>query len=311
MTGLHSRGAHFESKWGEFTECRPQMNEGAGAMTRHSVIFALSMLWILSVGYADLQIGLQVSMMLLYAVPILLSARYCGRLEGISVAAVAAASWLLVNVIHGRPEESDAVLSWNALTRFGIFALIAYTVSLQANLRRALERESLRANTDRLTGLLNKGAFRERVEEEMNEAKRYNHSLSLAFIDLDNFKQVNDIQGHARGDQLLQMVSQTILHTIRKTDVAGRIGGDEFAICYTETGAEHIREAVGKLIKGFEMVTSQFGWQEVTASIGVVTCTVIEDDYDALLAKADKLMYLAKENGKNVAEFMAIDRGNK
>ena len=274
-------------------------------MTRHSLIFAISIFWTVLVGYADLQTGAQVSMMLLYAVPILLSSRYCGRFEGITVAAVATASWLFVVVKHNPLEESGVVLSWNTITRFGIFALIAYTVSLQANLRKALERENLRANTDRLTGLLNKGAFRERVEEEINEAQRYNHPISLAFIDLDNFKQVNDTQGHAQGDILLQQVSQTITHSIRKTDVAGRIGGDEFTICFTETGEEHVREAVGKLIKAFEIMTSQSAWP-VTASIGVVTCTVIVDSYDELLGKADKLMYLAKERGKNAAEFMVI-----
>lgn len=287
------------------------MNDlGAVTITRHRLIFAISTLWILLVGYVDLRTSAQVSMMLLYAVPILLSSRYCGRFEGITVSAFATASWFFVVVKHNPLEESSVVLSWNTITRFGIFALIAYTVSLQAHLRKALERENLRANTDRLTGLLNNGAFRERVEEEINEAQRYNHPISLAFIDLDNFKQVNDTQGHAKGDILLQLVSQTIIHSIRKTDIAGRIGGDEFTICFTETGEEHVREAVGKLIKAFEIMTRQSDWP-VTASIGVVTCTVITDSYDELLGKADKLMYLAKERGMNVAEFMVIDQKPK
>lgn len=273
-------------------------------MKRHSVIFALSMLLILFAGYADLRTGSQVSMVLLYAVPVLLSARYCGRLEGLTVAAVASLTWLIVDVMYSPP--GGMILSWNAMTRFGLFALIAYTVSLQANLHRALVRESLRANTDRLTGLLNKGAFRERVEEVMKEARRYNHPLSLAFIDLDNFKQVNDTQGHAQGDLLLQTVSQTILHCIRETDVAGRIGGDEFAVCYRETGEEHIREAVGKLVRALEILTGQSGWR-VSASIGVVTCNRISENYNTLLGQADQLMYLAKERGKNLAEFKVLD----
>jgi diguanylate cyclase (GGDEF)-like protein len=259
------------------------------------------------VGYVDLITGFQVSMGLLYAVPILLSARYCGRLEVLAVVVAVFLTWLIANVLLSQPGESGAVLSWNIMTRFGILVLIAYTVSLQANLRKAFERERLRADTDRLTGLLNKAAFGERVEEEMNMARRYNHPLSLAFIDLDNFKQVNDTEGHARGDLLLQMVSQTILHSIRKTDVAGRIGGDEFAICYSETGEEHIREAVGKLVRDLEIMTSQSGWQ-VSASIGVVTCNRLSDSYDSLLGQADQLMYLAKQRGKNLAEFKVLDR---
>ena len=134
--------------------------------------------------------------------------------------------------------------------------------------------------------------------------------FSTPIDNLDNFKQVNDTQGHAQGDILLQQVSQTIIHSIRKTDIAGRLGGDEFTICFTETGEEHVREAVGKLIKAFEAMASQAGWP-VTASIGVVTCTVIVDGYDELLGKADKLMYLAKERGKNAAEFMVIDQESK
>ncbi|TWJ16545.1 GGDEF domain-containing protein [Geobacter argillaceus] len=244
-------------------------------------------------------------MMLLYAVPILVSAWFCGRTEGIVIAVFAASSWLMANLAHKLPDESETILSWNAFTRLGIFALLAYTVSLQAQLRRALEREKLRADTDRLSGLLNKQAFRVRTEEEMLRARRYIHPLSLAFIDLDNFKQINDIQGHARGDKLLQQIGDTIKQTIRETDIAGRIGGDEFAICFPEISDAQVRKAVDKLVKALDIMTSQSGWQ-VTASIGVVTCIEICETYDAILSKADELMYVAKEKGKNSVEFMVL-----
>ena len=140
---------------------------------------------------------------------------------------------------------------------------------------------------------------------EMNQSLRYNHPISLAFVDIDNFKLVNDNQGHACGDKLLQLVSRAIRQTIRTTDIAGRIGGDEFTICYPETGEDHVRQAIEKLIEALEKMTNQYGWQ-VTASIGVVTCSQIYDTYDELLEKADKLMYVAKFRGKNAAEFMTI-----
>ena len=195
-------------------------------------VLLLSILGTLVIGCSDYQTGAHVSMMLLFAIPILISAWYCGRLEGIIIAVVAALCWLIVNVLHKLPGESDVTLSWNAFSRLGIFLLIAYSASIQSKLRLALDRERMRANTDRLTGLYNKDAFRERVEEEMKRAQRYNHPLSLAFIDLDNFKEVNDSEGHARGDKLLQHFSETITGTIRKSDIAGRIGGDEFTICF-------------------------------------------------------------------------------
>lgn len=271
-------------------------------MMGQRLIFFLSLLLTTMIGYCDYQTGAHISMLLLFALPVLISAWYCGRIEGIIVAAWASLSWLIVNVLHHQQGENDAILSWNAFTRFGLLALIAYAVSLQAQLRRSLERERLRADTDRLTGLLNKGAFREQVEEEMNRARRYNHPLSLAFIDLDNFKQVNDVKGHARGDKLLQLVSETIVNTIRKTDFAGRIGGDEFTICFPETGSEQVRSAIEKLVLALDIMTSQSGWQ-VTASIGVITCSEVCETYDALLGRADKLMYAAKDRGKNNAVF--------
>ena len=279
-------------------------------MTLNRIVFFISIFVIMVIGYYDYHTRAQVSMMLLYAVPILVSSWYCGKMEGIFVAMFAATSWLIVNLANQPYGESATIIFWNAFTRLGIFALLAHTFSLQAQLRRALEGEKLRADTDRLTGLLNREAFRERVEEEILRARRYNHPLSLAFIDLDNFKQVNDIQGHARGDKLLQQISGTITHTIRKIDIAGRIGGDEFAICLPETGDEQVCKAIDNLVKSLDIKTSQLGWK-VTASIGVVTCTEIcfTETYDALLGKADKLMYAAKEKGKNAAEFETIGAG--
>lgn len=274
-------------------------------MIAHRLIFIVSLLSIVLIGYCDHETGAHISMMLLYALPILLAAWFCGKIGGIIVAVTATVSWLVVNVLHQPAGESDAILSWNAFTRFGIFALIAYAASLQAQLLKSLEKEKLRASTDRLTGLLNKGAFRERVEEEMNRARRYGHPLSLAFIDLDDFKRVNDTQGHARGDRLLQDVSETIIHTIRKTDIVGRVGGDEFAVFFPEADGTQAQGAVEKLLKAFDIMTSQSGWQ-VTASIGVVTCVTVHETYDVLLGMAYRLMYEAKQKGKNAAEFAAI-----
>lgn len=277
-------------------------------MTRHRIVFSISILVILLIGYYDYQTGAQISMMMLYAIPILVSSWYCGKLEGIIVAVFAASSWLIVNLANQLYMESATIISWNAFSRLSIFILIAYAVSLQAQLRKAFEREKLRADTDSLTGLLNTGAFRERVEKEMFRAQRYKHPLSLAYIDLDNFKEINDIRGHARGDKLLQQVSETITNNIRKIDIAGRIGGDEFTICLPETDGEQVCNVIDKLVKALDAMTSQSGWQ-VTASIGAVTCMEICEGYDALRGKADKLMYIAKEKGKNTVEFETIGAG--
>jgi len=272
---------------------------------RFHIIFAISAIITVLIGVIDYQTGAQISMLLLYACPILAAAWFCGKVKGIIVALIAAVCWLIANYLNRSAAFSEGIFSWNFLTRLGIFVLVAYAVSLQASLKKALDRERLRANTDRLTGLLNKTAFREQVEEEMSRAQRYNHPLSLAFIDLDNFKQVNDTRGHAIGDKLLRQVSETIVNSIRKTDMAGRIGGDEFTICFPETAEIQVRSAIDKLVKELDIMTSQSGWQ-ITASIGVLTCRNVCETYDALLGEADKLMYIAKGKGKNTAEFKVV-----
>lgn len=245
---------------------------------------------IIVIGVIDYYSGAQVSMMLLYAVPILVVSWYCGRMSGMLVAALAASCWLSVNVHQKMHDLSGPALSWNAATRLGIFLLIAYSVSIQAQLKNSLLREKRKSRTDQLTGLLNNWAFRERVEEELDRARRYNRPLTLAFIDLDNFKQVNDTFGHARGDKLLKEIGKVLLDAERKTDIVGRIGGDEFAVCFPETNGDQARKAVAKLVATLDIMTSQSGWQ-VTTSIGVVTCLNICETFDSLLGKADRLMY--------------------
>jgi len=274
-------------------------------MQQRRLIVISCIVWTAVTGYFDFKTGAETSLLFLYAVPVLVAARYSGRNEGMLVAGASALCWLWGNYVHLKFGASVSLLSWNAVNRLGVFALIAYAIALQAQLKRALEREQLRANTDRLTGLLNKGAFRDRVEEEIRRAQRYQHPLTLAFIDLDNFKQVNDTQGHARGDVLLQHVSQTIHTAIRKTDIVGRIGGDEFAICYPEIDEEQAKQAISKLLQALEIMTSQSGWQ-VTASVGVITSGSGDVRYDEILGKSDQLMYVAKQKGKNRAEFAML-----
>jgi len=279
-------------------------------MTRGNTIFIGSLATTLTVGYIDYLTGAHISMMLLYTVPILTAAWHCGKIEGIVVAASAAICWFIVNVLLHGGTANEATLFWNAFSHFAIFSLLAYAVSLQVALKRVLVREQKNARSDHLTGLLNKWAFREQVENELALARRYGHPHSLAFIDLDNFKEVNDTHGHARGDHLLQDISATIQQTIRRTDCAGRVGGDEFTISFPETGPEHIRQVIDKLLLALDIMTSQSGWQ-VTASIGVVTYIDITDSYDAMLGKADRLMYSAKKKGKNCAEYLVITKDHR
>lgn len=155
------------------------------------------------------------------------------------------------------------------------------------------------ANTDELTGLANRRAFLCLLEKYLAAARRHNHDLYLIYIDLDDFKQVNDILGHRAGDDMLQQVGEILIDVIRSEDGSARLGGDEFALTLFKANyhgarqvAERIRARIGKLtVKGGEDL-------KLTASLGLAGRRDGDTPED-LLARADRAMYSAKNNRKN------------
>jgi diguanylate cyclase (GGDEF)-like protein len=158
------------------------------------------------------------------------------------------------------------------------------------------------ANTDALTSTQSRRAFLERAAEELQRTRRYGHALSLAMLDIDAFKAVNDLRGHAAGDQVLARVAAVCLAQLRTgTDHCGRLGGEEFAILMPETdlvGAKAIAERLCAAIRElrFEAAGQDFS---VSASIGVAALTAADDGVAALLARADTALYLAKGTGRD------------
>ena len=158
------------------------------------------------------------------------------------------------------------------------------------------------ADTDALTRTLSRRAFLERAAEEFQRVRRYRHPLCLAMLDVDAFKAVNDLRGHAAGDQVLSRVAAVCLAQLRAgTDHCGRLGGEEFAILMPETElagakafAERLRVAIRDL--RFEAAGQPFG---VSVSIGVATLTLADDGVAPLLARADGALYLAKGTGRD------------
>jgi diguanylate cyclase (GGDEF)-like protein len=171
-------------------------------------------------------------------------------------------------------------------------------VSMQAALRRLLQREKELSGTDHLTGVMNRRAFGERVTEEIVRSERYARPFSLAYMDLDNFKALNDTCGHTAGDRLLRTVAMTLKSNLRSSDILARLGGDEFGVLLPETGAV---SAASVLRKAQEKVAEALGKGEceVTLSIGLLTCEKPPESYDQILKMADTLMYSAKKEGKN------------
>jgi diguanylate cyclase (GGDEF)-like protein len=165
-------------------------------------------------------------------------------------------------------------------------------------LKNTLELKEQLAKTDFLTGVTNARSFFELADLEINRAKRYQHPFTLAYIDLDNFKTVNDTYGHLIGDSLLRLVADTIRNNIRVTDVYARLGGDEFAVLLPETNPEQSEIAINKVQTQLLDEMKKNNWP-VTFSIGAVTFLTPPESVDEMIKKADNLMYSAKKNGKN------------
>lgn len=164
-------------------------------------------------------------------------------------------------------------------------------------MRSALDEGRL-ARSDALTGLLNRRGFNELLHVEIARAARHRYSLTALTFDLDGFKVVNDRQGHATGDRLLQDVAQALQGAVRSIDVVARLGGDEFAALLPDNRFDQPEDVVWQVRERILSAIVRRGW-DVTLSIGAVTVDGGSHDAAALLDEADRAMYAAKHAGKD------------
>ena len=161
------------------------------------------------------------------------------------------------------------------------------------------------AHHDSLTGLPNRALMLERLTYAIGMAKRHNKHIAVLFMDLDDFKQINDRYGHAIGDQLLQSVSEEILNCVRSTDTVSRQGGDEFIVLLTEIEArDDAAHIANKLLTKFSMPRLIGGHLlKISPSIGISIYPEDGVDADRLLQHADSAMYISKKDGRNSYQF--------
>jgi diguanylate cyclase (GGDEF)-like protein len=187
----------------------------------------------------------------------------------------------------------------------GLAALLHFlSIQIQNTLAKmrdqADEMEQL-ALTDPLTDLSNRRHLLSRLEHEHQRSRRYRRSLSLIFIDLDNFKKINDRFGHLVGDEVLRGIAQSLRSSIRSTDLLARVGGDEFAVLLPETRSEGALHVVDRLRQSLMQYIQRANpsIRQLTFCAGVAELTPEDESIDDLLARADRLQYMAKSAGKN------------
>ncbi|MGQ0645902.1 MAG: GGDEF domain-containing protein [Elusimicrobiota bacterium] len=231
-----------------------------------------------------------------YLIPVALAARLAGLCAGLLLAAATAGAWLAAALLT-KEYSHPLIPYWNAGVRLVFFAITAYALAALKEASRALQREREDARTDPLTGAANRRRFLEAAEAEIRRARRYGHPLSVAFLDIDGFKEVNDRRGHAEGDRLLKEIAQFLRRTARDADLVARLGGDEFAVLLPETDAESAREWGRRVREEIPAAAASAGG--ATCSVGVASFEPPPPSVEELLLRADELMYEEKRNGKN------------
>lgn len=269
----------------------------------------IALFMIALIGVADYLTGSAFAFSIFYLAPISAVTWFVGKRGGIVTAAGCAAA-LLVTVTANASAYSNALVPiWNLMMGMGLFGVVLVILSA---LRDAIEHERELARTDNLTGVANSRAFIELAQFELKRVARYGHPFSIAYIDIDNFKTVNDHFGHSTGDDLLRTVAETLRRSVRPTDTVARLAGDEFAILFVESNYKEAHAAIRRVQKAlaetakdaaftspFSALKSEGLFVPVTFSIGVVTCEDLVDSVDELLHMADTLMYKVKRGSKN------------
>ena len=252
------------------------------------------------IGLIDFLTGCEVAFSVFYVLPISLITWLASRRFGLVASLASALVWLGADVATTEhPYSHPLIPVWNTLIRLTFFIIITLLLSA---LRKATEREGELARIDYLTGAVNPRFFYDLAQMEIDRFQRYQHPFTLAYIDLDNFKTVNDQFGHATGDQVLLTVVSSARKYIRKTDAIARLGGDEFALLLPETSQESAHIALSNLHSGLLEEMRQNNWP-ITFSIGVLTCNATPPTAKELLRMADDLMYSVKHDSKNALKY--------
>jgi len=259
------------------------------------IILSLAVYWANAVTPSSARLGI------LYIIPVLLVTWTEGLAWGI-VFAVATTGFR--EAIAWVQMPADTPLAWRIANAGAYIAVLGVAMAGLQTLRRREAQMARLIIQDQLTNVLNARAFADRLGQELDRNRRYPRPLALMYMDLDNFKVINDTHGHQTGDAVLRLVADAMRSSVRQADVVGRLGGDEFAVLMPETDAQLADAAAKRLIASLRNVFK--GTPNVTASIGVVSCTATDASTDDLLRRADQAMYDAKKSGKDRVVQVAI-----
>lgn len=257
------------------------------------VVTAVGLLGVTGLAYIDWHTGPHVGVGVVYALVVMGVTYHATWVDGAIVATFAAGAGLLDDLLHPAVEYGAPVVLWGLFSELGVFLIMVVIIH---QVEEFVEELNAQSRIDGLTGLANTRAMVEAIDRERARSERTGEPLTVAFMDLDQMKQVNDSFGHGAGDEALRAFAATVLESIRTHDTFGRIGGDEFVLLLPGTDqqqavvvVERLRDALGRAASSVI--------PHVTASIGVVTYHGALPSTAVILNTADRIMYQAKRAG--------------
>ncbi len=239
--------------------------------------------------------GKDLSLDLFYFIPVVLVAWTVGRGWGMVMAALCAWVWFRIDIANGTTYHYAVAYSWNIAMHFGVLLAMGLLASF---LREKMEREKALSHSDALTGAVNRAFLFRLLQMEVVRLARYKRTFTLIYIDLNNFRAVNERLGSEVADQVLIRVVNCVHSHLRVTDTVARVEGDEFAILLPETSREASEVVTAKINRVLQDAMHEQSWP-VTFSISALSCTRPPKSVDDILLKSDDLMHQSKQGGTN------------
>lgn len=256
-------------------------------------VLALSSTFLL--GFTDFLIGSELSFSIFYLIPVTLAVLFSGKKLGLIFAAICSLVWIAADFASYLSYSNPFIPVWNTLVRLAYFS---FHTLLLAQLLHTIHQVNQTSLHDPLTQAANWRCFEEFANRQLKRAVRENKNITLAYIDADNFKQINDRLGHSVGDEVLINIVNQIQAQLRSQDMLARLGGDEFAILLYDTDLAQSQEVLTRLQCAVNDAMQQRQW-DVTLSIGAMMFTVLPSSISPMIKAVDSLMYRVKKSGKN------------
>ena len=254
---------------------------------------------IIILGIIDYGTGYELNIALFYLIPIFMEVWFTNGEMGLVFSFASTVVGFLANLSAGQTYSSLSIYVWNTVIRLGFYLVVVW---LGSALKKTYTLNWELARTDYVTGAISIRYFYELAQIEIQRAKRNQRAFTMAYIDLDNFKAVNDRLGHSTGDRVLRAVSDGICQQVRPADRLARLGGDEFALLLPETDGETAKAVINRIHSSIKNEMLRNGWM-VTFSMGVVTFNEAPKTVDEMVKMADNVMYSVKAAGKNGVNY--------